>query len=261
MLCNAFMFDCQITPHLFCSEVQMLDRKVNSLFLADITNLSIQDGLPCGPLLADWTVFNLLHGNLILSIQQLQPSEGQLCYHACHIENSIYFFFGISKWYEAFKYTEITNRFLSKTVIWATNVSVVSPSPLWDKDLFFLDGSSSFTSTDKSIKTVLFWPCICEAEATKTAVGSAQLSVLTMFENVGCYNFNWSSHQFMHHHGQMTEKVRFQSVTHHQIFWKKWYYLNFHPSPWFMDSKAKVHPKTNFFPHPHIIPNLSKRCS
>jgi len=70
----------------------MLDRKVNSLFLADITNLSIQDGLPCGPLLADWTVFNLLHGNLILSIQQLQPSEGQLCYHACHIGNSIYIF-------------------------------------------------------------------------------------------------------------------------------------------------------------------------
>lgn len=36
------------------------------------THLPVQDGLPGGPLLVDGTLLRLLHGHLVLSVQQLQ---------------------------------------------------------------------------------------------------------------------------------------------------------------------------------------------
>lgn len=44
-------------------------------FACQCTHLPVQDGLPRRSLLADGTLLHLLHGNLVLSIQQLQTSE------------------------------------------------------------------------------------------------------------------------------------------------------------------------------------------
>lgn len=69
-----------------------------------LTHLSIQDGLPRCPLLVDGTLLGLLHGHLVLSVQQLQPSAQQARVIILH------------QWHQQLCTSE-RHLFLSKTVI------------------------------------------------------------------------------------------------------------------------------------------------
>lgn len=108
------------------------------LFSFSLTHLSVQDCLPGRPLLINGTLLHLLHRHLILSVQQLQTSAHK------HTAEIITRRFPVSggdslsvKWCEL-------HLFLSKTVIWATNV--VSPSSLIEVLLLFLFTTSSVKS-------------------------------------------------------------------------------------------------------------------
>lgn len=104
-------------------------------------HLSVENGFPRGSFLANGAVLHSLHWHLIFPIQQLQPPVDNKCSG-----------FKIADYRQRKKIQQPKKKttknptnphlFLSKTVICATKVSVISPSSLWDELLFFRAGVS-----------------------------------------------------------------------------------------------------------------------
>lgn len=127
--------------------------------------LSIQNGFPRGSFLANGAVLHSLHWHFIFPIQQLQPPVDD--------NRSEFKTAGYTKGKRSRNFKKKNSHlFLSKTVICATKVSVVSPSSLWNELLFFRAGvSKTSLHKYKDYKTILYHQMTCWALSTPGCPG------------------------------------------------------------------------------------------